>query len=71
MVNKRPKPRTVWKPREVVGSVALSGAGSYSEDLGAAGWAYALSRRLAVLHSYGLRVGDFALAAALDAIGFH
>ena len=42
-----------------------------SEHLGAAGWAVALSRRLAILHGDGFRIFDFFLGAAFDAICLH
>jgi len=42
-----------------------------SEHFGAAGWAYALGRRLAVLHSDGFSVAHFFLASALHTICLH
>ena len=44
---------------------------SYSEHLGAAGWAYALSCRLAILHGYALGVFHFSFGSAFHTIGFH
>ena len=44
---------------------------SYSEHLGAAGWAYALSGRFAILHCYTLGVLHFFFGSAFNAIGFH
>ena len=42
-----------------------------SEHLGAAGWAYALGSRLAVLHGDGFSVAHFFLGSALHTICLH
>jgi hypothetical protein len=41
------------------------------EHLSAAGWAYTLSSRFAILHSDGFRIAHFFLGSALDAICLH
>jgi hypothetical protein len=44
---------------------------SYSEHLGATGWAYALSCWFAILHSYTLGVLHFSFGSAFHTIGLH
>ena len=44
---------------------------SYPEHLGAAGWAYALSGRFAILHGYTLGVLHFFFRSAFHTVGFH
>jgi hypothetical protein len=44
---------------------------SYSEHLGATGWAYALRCRFAILHSYTLGVSHFSFGSAFHTIGLH
>ena len=43
----------------------------YSEHLGATCGAYTLSRRLAILHSYGFSIFHFSLGPALYTVGLH
>ena len=44
---------------------------SYSEHLGATGWAYALRCRFAILHSYTLGVSHFSFGSAFHTISLH
>lgn len=54
-----------------VGYVRVDLAFADSEHLGAAHWAFALGRRLAVFHGYGLGVLYLSFSAALYAISLH
>ena len=55
----------------MLAALVILRGGAYAEHLGPAGRAHTLSRGLAVLHGDALRVPDFLLGSALNAIGFH
>ena len=62
---------TLYKTARRKGVPCSRSALSYSEHLGATGWAYALSCWFAILHSYTLGVLHFSFGSAFHTIGLH
>ena len=62
---------TLYKTARRKGVSCSRSALSYSEHLGATGWAYALSCWFAILHSYTLGVLHFSFGSAFHTIGLH
>jgi len=62
---------TLYKTPKRKGVPFSRSAFSYSEHLGATGWAYALSCWFAILHGYTLGVLHFSFGSAFHTIGLH
>ena len=62
---------TLYKTAKRKGVICSRSALSYSEHLGATGWAYALSCWFAVLHSNTLGVLHLSFGSAFHTIGLH
>ena len=62
---------TLYKTARRKGVPFSRSALSYSEHLGATGWAYALSCWFAILHGYTLGVLHFSFGSAFHTIGLH
>lgn len=62
---------TLYKTAKRKGGPFSRSTLSYSEHLGATGWAYALRCWFAILHSYTLGVLHFSFGSAFHTIGFH
>ena len=62
---------TLYKTAKRKGVPFSRSAFSYSEHLGATGWAYALRCWFAILHSYTLGILHFSFGSAFHTIGLH